>query len=74
MTSALGGEGWIVCGSSTRMISDRMVSCPRRGTVPHEVCLACRHLMTSWTERQGPSWCEAELERGMSRRAVAASR
>lgn len=51
---------WIVCHRATRSVSRYLVECPLRERVDGATCLACRFLMTSSAEREGP-WCEVPL-------------
>ena len=73
MTIARGKTGgglavldWIVCLGAERPVAQMRVHCPRRydGTsdaeVDAEVCLSCRHLLTTPVDRMPQFSCEVD--------------
>jgi hypothetical protein len=54
------GDAWVECRGAVRTLEGEFVDCPVRGKVDHRVCLDCRFLMSSSSERQWSEWCVAE--------------
>lgn len=53
-------DRWVECGGAVRPADGGLVDCPRRGSVGFGICLACRFLMSSSSERRWSEWCLVE--------------